>query len=251
MDRLRGLSLFSGIGGIDLALRSWVRTVAYCEIDRYCQGVLLSRMQSGDIDRAPIWDDVRTLTGTMLPKADIIFGGFPCQDISLASNGRGVDGKRSGLVFEATRLVSEIRPAFVFMENSPGIRSRGAERLVGELARLRYDVRWDLLSASDVGAIHARRRWWLLATDTDKIQGWLQQRGGIGTNWTEAGKSGCIGEARETPGPSEWLVKPNVARNGNGIPSRLAKCGALGNAVVPACAREAFQRLSGIDALKD
>jgi len=86
---LNGLDLFSGIGGITLALSEWVRPIAYCEIDRYCQGVLLSRMRSGDISTAPIWDDVRTLKGEMLPKVDIIYGGFPCQDISTAGHGKG------------------------------------------------------------------------------------------------------------------------------------------------------------------
>jgi DNA (cytosine-5)-methyltransferase 1 len=84
---MNGLDLFSGIGGISLALEPWVRTVAYCEQDRYAQGVLLSRMRSGGIDRAPIWDDVRTLNKSILPNIDIIFGGFPCQDISVAGLG--------------------------------------------------------------------------------------------------------------------------------------------------------------------
>jgi len=77
-EKMNGLDLFSGIGGIGIALEPWVRTVAYCERDRYAQGVLLSRMRSGDIDTAPIWDDVTTLRGDMLPRIDIIFGGFPC-----------------------------------------------------------------------------------------------------------------------------------------------------------------------------
>ena len=72
-----GLDLFSGVAGLSVALRPWVRTIAYCEIDRYCQGVLLSRMRSGDIDRAPIWDDVKSLKGETLGPVDIIFGGFP------------------------------------------------------------------------------------------------------------------------------------------------------------------------------
>lgn len=77
MDRLRGLSVFTGIAGMDLALRPYVRSIAYCENDRYCHGVLLSRMQSGDIERAPIWDDVKTLQGGSCGPVEIIFGGFP------------------------------------------------------------------------------------------------------------------------------------------------------------------------------
>ena len=89
---MNGLDLFSGIGGISLALNPWVRTVAYCERDPYAQSVLLSRMQSSHIDYAPIWDDVQTLKGEELPEIDIISGGFPCQDISVAGNGAGLAG---------------------------------------------------------------------------------------------------------------------------------------------------------------
>ena len=160
---MNGLDLFSGIGGIGIALEPWVRTVAYCERDRYAQSVLLSRMQSGDIDTAPIWDDVTTLRANMLPTIDIISGGFPCQDISVAGAGRGLDGERSGLFFEIVRLVRECRPRFVFLENVPAIRARGGERVVKELASLGYDCRWTTLSAAAVGAPHKRERWFLLA----------------------------------------------------------------------------------------
>jgi len=91
---LNGLDLFSGIGGISLALDPWVRTVAYCERDRYAQAVLLSRMRAAQLCAAPIWDDVRTLRFELLPPIDIITGGFPCQDISVAGAGAGLEGGR-------------------------------------------------------------------------------------------------------------------------------------------------------------
>ena len=122
---LNGLDLFSGIGGISIALSPWVRTIAYCEQDRYAQSVLLSRMSEGKLHRAPIWDDVQTLTGEMLPTIDIIFGGFPCQDISVAGRGEGLGGERSGLFYEIIRLTKETRTPFVFLENVPAIRTRG------------------------------------------------------------------------------------------------------------------------------
>ena len=89
---LNGLSLFSGIGGIDLALREWVRPIAYCEIDTYCQGVLLSRMASGDLHKAGIWDDIKTLqvVPTWPMFCDIIYGGSPCQGFSVAGAGKGL-----------------------------------------------------------------------------------------------------------------------------------------------------------------
>lgn len=126
---LNGLDLFSGIGGLTLALAPWVRPVAYCENDAYAQSVLLSRQACGDLPVAPIWDDVRTLT--KMPAVDIIYGGFPCQDISCAGLGAGLEGERSGLFFEVMRLVTEINPIFVFLENVPAIRMRGgAQRVV-------------------------------------------------------------------------------------------------------------------------
>jgi len=142
----------------------WVRPIAYCEIERYCQGVLLSRIADGQLFKAPIWDDIRTLEGTQFRgRVDIIYGGFPCQDISIAGRGGGLEGKRSGLFFEILRLAKEIKPTFLFLENVPAIRTRGLETVVRELADLGYDCRWDHLSAHDVGAPHKRDRWFLLA----------------------------------------------------------------------------------------
>jgi len=228
---LNGLDLFAGIGGITVALEPWVRPRAYCEIDRYAQAVLLSRMADGSIPIAPIWDDVRSLAADMLPPIDIIYGGFPCTDISVAGRGAGLAGERSGLVFEIFRLVADIRPTFIFLENVPAIRTRGGERVVKELAALGYDCRWDTLSAFDVGAPHKRERWWLLAY----------------ANLTrlEVGQPRDAGECSSPFGKSWWLAEPNVGRVVNGLPMRVDRIKCLGNSVVPACAREAFRRLAG------
>lgn len=166
---MNGVDLFSGIGGITLALAPWVRPVAYCEIDEYACGVLLSRMANGELPHAPIWDDVATLQAHHLGglNIDIITGGFPCQDISVAGSGRGLDGERSGLYREVFRLVGELRPRYVFLENVPGIRTKGLSTVIGDLAGLRYDARWTTLSAAQVGAPHKRDRWWLLARRRD------------------------------------------------------------------------------------
>lgn len=166
---MRGLDLFSGVGGLSLALAPWVRTVAYCESDRYAQAVLLSRMREGSLDLAPIWDDVRTLDAASLPPIDIIFGGFPCQDISAAGLGKGLAGERSGLFFEIARLTDVLRPAFVFLENVPAITSRGLDRVIGTFSELRYDCRWTVVSAAELGAPHLRKRWFLLAADADRV----------------------------------------------------------------------------------
>lgn len=166
MDLLKGLSLFSGIGGLDIALREWVEPFAYCEIDPFCQSVLLQRMQKGDLPCAPIWDDIRTLSlNSSRDKSgiDIIYGGFPCQDISVAGRGKGLAGERSGLFFEIMRLAEEIKPPFIFLENVPAITTRGGLQVVITLTEMGYDCRWCIISAASVGALHKRERWFLLA----------------------------------------------------------------------------------------
>ena len=162
---LRGLDLFSGIGGISLALKPWVKTIAYCEIEPYCQAVLLERMQSNDLDIAPIWDDVTTLNREILDtEIDIIFGGFPCQDVSVAGKHAGIKSDtRSGLFFHIMRLVREYRPQFIFLENVAAICTNGLDTVLREIAETGYDAKWCCVSASEAGAPHKRDRWWLLA----------------------------------------------------------------------------------------
>lgn len=247
---LNGLDLFSGIGGFSLALRSHVRVVAYCERDPFCQAVLLSRMWAGDLDAAPIWDDVKTLDASLLPEIDIITGGFPCQDLSVAGHGRGLEGERSGLFFEIIRLVREVRPRFVFLENVPAVAVRGLDRIVMEFTQIGYDCRWTIVSAAEVGAVHIRERWFLLAhANGVRLQ---EERGAeVGRSYAERARplepNGQSSE-RRTPWASERLAKPNVDRTGDGIPQRVDRHRGLGNAVVPSQAQEAFNRLIGIGA---
>lgn len=161
---LNGLSLFSGIGGIDVALSKWVRPIAYCEIEPYCQGVLLSRMAENKLHMAPIWNNITSLQGwQFIGLVDIVFGGFPCQDISVAGLGRGLEGERSGLFYEILRLCRQIRPSYIFLENVPAITSRGGRDVVREITALGYDCRWCVISAASIGALHRRERWFLLA----------------------------------------------------------------------------------------
>ena len=138
---LNGLDLFSGIGGISLALIPWVEAAAYCERDRYAQSVLLQRMWNGELPVSPIWDDVRTLQAAHFNgmAIDIIYGGFPCQDISSAGAGAGLEGERSGLFFEIVRLARELQPRFVFLENVPAISVRGLDRVLLEFTAMGFD----------------------------------------------------------------------------------------------------------------
>ncbi len=272
---LNGLDLFSGIAGIGIALSPWVRTIAYCEADRYAQAVLLSRMESGEIDRAPIWDDVRTLKGDMLPRIDIISGGFPCQDVSTAGLRKGMEGERSILYLEAVRLVRECKPKFVFLENVQGIR-KFVPSIRGEFEAIGYDCRDGFLSAAEVGAPHARNRWWLLA-HTDSKRGRIQQEFADRKSSTNSNNNGSKesladasseglqrhGDGRESDktithakqsisggnhwSRDWWATEPNVGRVVDGLPFRVDRIKCLGNSVVPLQAREAFKILMGLN----
>lgn len=160
---MKALSLFTGYGGIDLALKDYItETIAYVEIEEYAQKIITYRMADGSLPRAAILADVKNVEGE-IGDCDIIYGGFPCQDISVAGNGKGLAGERSGLFFEIIRLTKEIRPSFVFLENVPAIRTRGLEQVIKAFTEVGYDCRWTCLSAASVGAPHKRERWFLLA----------------------------------------------------------------------------------------
>ena len=146
---LRMLDLFSGYGGNSLALRDYCKTITYCEIDTYCQGILFNRMENNYVDKAPIWDDIRTFVGKEL-SIDIIAAGFPCQDISVAGHGKGLEGKRSSLFYEVLRIAEETKVPFIFLENVPAITHKGLNVVLADLAEAGYDAEWFDLRASDV-----------------------------------------------------------------------------------------------------
>jgi DNA (cytosine-5)-methyltransferase 1 len=241
---LSGLDLFSGIGGLTLALGPWVRPVAYCENDAYAQAVLLSRMRDGRLPQAPIWDDVRTLDGRDLPPIDIIYGGFPCQDLSVAGAGAGLQGERSSRFFDVVRLIRELRPRHVFLENVPAIATRGLSRVLMEIASVGYNARWTTLSAGELGAPHLRERWWLYAYP-DSLG-----REVPGPEPTESPP-----QERTTGVTSVGLVQGDlwnqspgdVYRMDDGLPLRTLRIRGLGNAVVPIQARIAWARLTGLE----
>lgn len=241
---LNGLDLFSGIGGITLGLEPWVKTIAYCENDRYAQAVLLSRMQEGRLPIAPIWDDVGTLTHKHLPIVDIITGGFPCQDISVAGTGGGLDGSRSGLFFEIIRLISELRPRFIFLENVPAITVRGLDRVLLELTALGYDSRWTIVSAAEMGACHIRERWFLLAHAN--TSGHAPQSEFHPTGSQRPADSKWSSPRDKPSNVSWWEAEPDISRVADGIPHQSHRIKRMGNTVVPIQAREAFKRLMGV-----
>lgn len=152
-------SLFAGIGGFDLGFeRAGFKTVWQVEIDSYCQKVLAK-----NFPEAKRFGDIRDCGRHNLESVDVICGGFPCQDISNAGKRAGITGERSGLWAEMCRIVGELRPRYVVVENVAALLGRGMGRVLGDLAEIGYDAEWEIISAADVGAPHLRERVWIMA----------------------------------------------------------------------------------------
>ena len=158
-------SLFSGIGGLDLGLersfKGQLQTAWQVEENQFCRSVLERHWPN-----AKRYNDVRTVGAHNLEPVDILCGGFPCQDISIAGKGEGLNGKRSGLWWEFHRIINELQPSVVVMENVPAITIRGLSAVVGSLAQIGYDCQWTIISAKQCGAPHLRRRWFAVAYPT-------------------------------------------------------------------------------------
>jgi DNA (cytosine-5)-methyltransferase 1 len=204
-------SLFSGIGGLELGLeRAGVgRTIWQVEREPFCQAVLQKHWP--DAER---FDDVKTVGRHNLKPVDVICGGFPCQDISYAGKGAGLAGARSGLWFEYTRIIGELRPSYVVVENVAALRRRGLDTVLGDLAALGYDAIWLPIRASDVGAPHRRERLFVLAHATEfRRDRHSAQLGSLSESETEGGLS-------ELKGGS--LVGHTQGRNGQGFSDQTA-----------------------------
>ena len=186
---LNELALFAGAGGGILGgkLLGW-RTVCAVEWEPYPASVLCARQNDGFLSPFPIWDDVQTFDGkSWAGIVDVVSGGFPCTDISAAGKGAGIDGEASGMWREMARIIYEVRPRFVFVENSPMLTSRGLGRVLGDLAAMGFDAKWGVLGAANVGANHQRDRIWIVAkwrgqlpyAQHHRIGRWKQQQASI------------------------------------------------------------------------
>ena len=145
------------------AILGW-RTVCAVELDAGARRILLDRQRDGSTSRYPIWDDVQTFDGfPWRGSVDVITGGFPCQDISQCGKGAGINGARSGLWREMARIIGEVRPRLIVVENSPMLLTRGLDRVLADLAGLGMDARWGLFRASAIGAAHHRCRIYMVA----------------------------------------------------------------------------------------
>jgi DNA (cytosine-5)-methyltransferase 1 len=241
---MRVLDLFSGIGGFSLGLEACgMTTVAFCEQDGYARRVLKKHWPE-----AWIYDDVKTLTAKRLKQdgigsIDLICGGFPCQDISCAGKGAGIEGARSGLWSEYARIIQEVRPRWVIAENVPALRSRGADRVLSDLERAGYTA-WPLVvGALHAGAPHERRRIWIVANaSSSRWEKHLQasqdiQRRDVG-HLLKTSRSSCRPHVwPQGYGAFQGTRRSNAAslvcRRSDGVPARVDRLRCLGNAVVP------------------
>ena len=282
------LALFAGAGGGILGghLLGW-RTVCAVERDAYAAAVLAQRQNDGLLQAFPIWSDVTTFDGKPWQGiVDVISGGFPCQDISSAGKGAGITGERSGLWKEFARIIGEVRPRYVFVENSPMLTSRGLGVVLGDLASMGFDAEWGVVSAENCGAPHKRERIWVVGntndygqtttqvststtqrSDSDKArQEQASELEGSGKQHTKLADTAGIGQQEQGRGwfscdPSEkregetnnafaervariWGIKPGMGRVVNGIPHRMDRLKAIGNAQVSSVAATAFRILT-------
>jgi DNA (cytosine-5)-methyltransferase 1 len=229
-------SLFAGIGGFDLGLERAGMTCKWqVEIDPFCRAVLAKHWP--DVRR---YEDVRTV-GAELERVDVIAGGFPCQDISFAGGGEGIDGARSGLWREYRRLVGELRPRVVIVENVAALTIRGLGRVLGELAGLGFDAVWSDLHACALGLPHPRRRLFVVAYANGE-HGRPRLRDSITRAFRPLQEIDGFAGARA--GYVARLANPSELYGGaDGVPYRLERNRGIGNAVCPDCAEWIGRRI--------
>jgi DNA (cytosine-5)-methyltransferase 1 len=216
---MRVLSLFSGGGLGDYGLElAGMEIVGQVEIDDYCQKILKLRWPN-----VPKWGAIENVKTEYLPKCDLICGGFPCQDISAGGSRKGLCGSHSGLWKEFSRIISEIRPRFVLLENSSHLVRRGLMQIVSELTSFGYDSEWEIISSQGFGSNHKRVRLYLVAYAPSKR---LERRIFTQAAW----------EVREkTAGCFKWGNESKILRKDDGNPTRVDESKLIGNGIfVPA-----------------
>jgi len=249
--------------------------VCAVEWEQYPASVLCARQNDGLLPPFPIWDDVQTFDGKPWRGiVDVVSGGFPCTDISIAGNGAGIEGEQSGMWREMARIIGEVRPRYAFVENSPMLVTRGLERVLADLTSMGYDSRWGVISAADIGAKHKRERVWIVASSNSNKQyrrskpqqpfNFSRQEvhnesSGICSevpkseyvgNTESTGFTPCLegqkqgGSWRASIGSSQWWeIEPPVDRVADGMVDRVDRLKAIGNGQVPLCAATAWRIL--------
>ena len=272
------LALFAGAGGGILGghLLGW-RTVCAVEWEAYPASVLCARQNDGFLPPFPIWDDVQTFDGKPWRGiVDVVSGGFPCQDISAAGKGAGIEGDKSSMWKHMARIIGEVQPRYCFVENSPMLTSRGLGTVLGDLASLGFDAEWGVLSAADVGANHLRERIWIVGKNTEQHRlfphtlhngnRWGQQQSqSIEKTNGKLSDTKCgdvskfelqqrtvFQKSRKTSDRFSdgignavwWSTEPSVGRVANGLASAVDRIKAIGNGQVPLCAATAWRLLN-------
>ena len=244
------LALFAGAGGGILGgkLLGW-RTICAVEWEPYPASVLCARQNDGFLESFPIWDDVQTFDGKPWRGiVDVVSGGFPCQDISVSGKGTGIDGERSGMWREMARIIGEVRPKYIFVENSPALTTRGLGTVLADMAQMGFNAEWGVLSAADVGANHKRERMWIVAKiSNSKRKRWtegndakLETNKTVRSSSTVPPKPSIEGFDRDC-----WKTEPDVCRVVNGMAFAMDRLKAIGNGQVPLCAATAWNILKG------
>jgi len=241
-------SLFSGIGGFELGLERALpaRTIWQVEQNKFCQSILKKHWP-----KSKIYDDVRNITKENVEPVDILCGGFPCQDISVAGKQGGIDGKKSGLWWEFHRIIIELsegrKKPIVVLENVPNVLRLGGIEVLGSLAQIGYHAEWTIISAKQFGAPHLRKRWFCVAyPNIKRFSSWEHgKRTKRGEKITSTGKmdfmdknSGKNENTKNQTKKTYWQKNTSqspLCQLDDGIPKRVARLKALGNAIVPQC----------------
>lgn len=238
---LRELALFAGAGGGILGgrLLGW-RTVCAVELNPYAREVLAARQNDGCLEPFPVWDDVRTFDGKpWRGRVDVVSGGFPCQDICSCGPRTGIRGKKSGLWSEMLRIIIEVGPSVVLVENSSELIYRGLGVILGDLAEIGFDAKWACISAAHAGAPQWRDRIWIVAhpycgglAPGDQ---WHTTKSRI-ARWNHADGLGAA-QDRASSGEAVFRGMDDV------VAGRLDRLVASGNGQVPAVVRLAWETL--------
>jgi DNA (cytosine-5)-methyltransferase 1 len=273
-------SLFAGIGGFELGAK-WAldkekiphRTLWQVEQNKFCQSILKKHWPD-----AQIFDDVKTVGAHNLPRVDILMGGFPCQDISVAGHKKGVkNGKKSILWFDMARVISDLRPPYVVIENVSNIIRLGGVRVVSDLAKIGYSTEWTIISAKEFNLPHLRKRWFCIAADANRVRpskaifgrptqvngdwGNIQQKPlqkSTDANRTPTKRNSMqkrVSQKKQNPSSAfhglrtkparEKPPEPTIRRVDDGFSPRVhnARLRALGNAIVPQCSEWVIHKL--------
>tara|TARA_R110000751_G_scaffold5290_3_gene24349 strand:+ start:13 stop:672 length:660 start_codon:yes stop_codon:yes gene_type:complete len=210
----------------------------------------MARQNDECLEAFPIWDDVRTFDGQpWRGRVDVVSGGFPCQDISACGKGAGIEGEKSGLWKEMARIIGEVRPSFVFVENSSMLTSRGLGTVLGDLAAMGFDAEWGVLGAHNAGAMHKRDRIWIVGvsnTSGELIRNKSRRRSGTNrqgsTEPKHDGAQEYVADA-DACRASWWATEPDVGRVAHGVAARVDRLKCIGNGQVPAVAALAWETL--------